>query len=140
MLQNANNSKRTLEHRSALESHSVAGVSMGADHIKRKIWQDAHNAIHMELRKGNLIKQEICAYCDKRGPTHAHHPDYNKPYEIVWVCVPCHIIMHRFEAFVLNMQEETTKQINDDCNFLNRRLLNRNILSGRCRISRFFRP
>ena len=28
---------------------------------------------------------------------HGHHYDYNKPYEVLWVCQPCHIAIHKYE-------------------------------------------
>lgn len=36
---------------------------------------------------------EPCAICGKDGQ-HRHHPDYSKPFEIVWLCESCHHKLH----------------------------------------------
>jgi len=32
---------------------------------------------------------------------HAHHPDYSKPLEVIWLCVPCHCRLHNESKVVL---------------------------------------
>jgi hypothetical protein len=43
-------------------------------------------------RRGKLVPMP-CA-C---GSTDAqmHHPDYRKPLEVVWICRPCHLALHK---------------------------------------------
>ena len=36
---------------------------------------------------------EPCQLCGADGQ-HRHHPDYDKPYEIVWLCESCHHKLH----------------------------------------------
>ena len=36
---------------------------------------------------------EPCAMCGAPGE-HRHHPDYSKPFEIVWLCESCHHSIH----------------------------------------------
>lgn len=46
------------------------------------------------VRSGALQRPLMCDKCDKgNGPKqgiHAHHKDYNKPFDIVWLCANCH--------------------------------------------------
>mgnify|MGYP001283846317 CR=1 FL=1 len=52
----------------------------------------AHNAVARALAKGSLTK-EPCSVC--RNPrSHAHHEDYNKPLEVVWLCALHHKLHH----------------------------------------------
>lgn len=44
------------------------------------------------IRSGQLQRQP-CALCGATR-TEAHHPDYSKPLEVVWVCRPCHFKIH----------------------------------------------
>lgn len=37
---------------------------------------------------------EPCVICGEEGE-HRHHPDYNKPLEIVWLCESCHHKLHK---------------------------------------------
>lgn len=67
-----------------------------AKHIlKFKARQDVNNAI----AKGLLLKPMYCSDCDKYDRIEAHHEDYNKPLEIIWLCKKCHIeydkILHK---------------------------------------------
>ncbi len=50
------------------------------------------------VKKGKLLKPSECSGCG-RGPLaskelHGHHPDYDKPLEVEWVCRECHAIKH----------------------------------------------
>lgn len=48
----------------------------------------ARNAVTIAVRKKTLNAQP-CSRCGAL-PTHAHHPDYAKPLEVIWLCVTCH--------------------------------------------------
>jgi len=45
------------------------------------------------FNKGEIEKIELCQICGKEG-TEPHHPDYNKPLEVVWLCRSCHKYLH----------------------------------------------
>jgi hypothetical protein len=48
----------------------------------------AHTAVGNALRDGRLIRKP----CEKCGniKSQAHHPDYSKPIEVIWLCFTCH--------------------------------------------------
>ena len=52
--------------------------------------------VRRRVRSGALIKPAICSMCgtDKKR-IEGHHCDYNKPYELTWLCHACHMFMHR---------------------------------------------
>ncbi len=52
----------------------------------------AHNAVTRAVRKGDLIRQP-CVRCGEVKSV-AHHEDYDKPLEVVWLCQPCHKQRH----------------------------------------------
>lgn len=56
---------------------------------ERKI---AHNRISMEVRNGRM-KKEPCKICGS-SKSEAHHEDYSKPLEVVWLCKKHH---HEFD-------------------------------------------
>ena len=49
---------------------------------------EAQQAVTRAIAKGVLIRQP-CERCGKEK-TDAHHPDYSKPLEVVWLCRSCH--------------------------------------------------
>lgn len=54
----------------------------------------ANRLLHLKIKKGEIIRPTECSYCGEAyGKIEAHHPDYHKPYEVVWVCVRCHRIL-----------------------------------------------
>lgn len=53
----------------------------------------AHSTLNNALRDGNLIRLP-CEVCSDEK-TVAHHCDYNKPLEVIWLCSPCHFQWHK---------------------------------------------
>lgn len=55
----------------------------------------ARNIIAGLLRKKELIRPNRCSICNiLHLKIEAHHPDYDKPYYIIWVCPKCHRNLH----------------------------------------------
>lgn len=50
----------------------------------------AHNKVNNAVRDGRLIKPKSCEECGKKDNLHAHHEDYSKPLDVIWLCVRCH--------------------------------------------------
>jgi hypothetical protein len=48
----------------------------------------AHSLVARAIAKGELVRQP-CELCGD-FPTEAHHEDYSKPLEVLWVCGDCH--------------------------------------------------
>jgi hypothetical protein len=57
--------------------------------------RDAHIIVGNALRHGKLIRQP-CACGNPKSE--AHHEDYSKPLEVVWLCRRCHIDLHKEAA------------------------------------------
>lgn len=55
----------------------------------------AHLRVATALRNGTLIKQP-CKVCGNPR-TDAHHPDYRRPLEVIWLCRFHHAAAHRRE-------------------------------------------
>jgi hypothetical protein len=54
----------------------------------------AQQKLNREFRKGN-IKRSPCYKCGEIYKVHAHHPNYCKPLEIIWVCSIHHKELHK---------------------------------------------
>ena len=57
---------------------------------KSKRKKTARAKVYEAIRLGLLIRPELCAVCGKKGKIDAHHKDYNKPLEVIWLCKTCH--------------------------------------------------
>lgn len=55
----------------------------------------ARKAVYMALKRGELIRLNKCQMCNKECKPQAHHSDYSKPLEVIWVCTICHGGIHR---------------------------------------------
>jgi hypothetical protein len=52
----------------------------------------AHSAVSNAVRDGRLAKLP-CLFC-ARTDVHAHHRDYAKPLDVIWLCPKCHHRLH----------------------------------------------
>jgi hypothetical protein len=51
--------------------------------------------VRRAVRSGKLRKPMKCDWCRKRCIPQAHHENYLKPLEVVWLCSMCHIRHHK---------------------------------------------
>ena len=65
-----------------------------------RLWRDqdkrrakCHNAIARAITRGDLAC-EPCSVCG-REDSQAHHDDYDKPLDVIWLCPPCHSKRHK---------------------------------------------
>lgn len=47
------------------------------------------------LTSGKLERPDECELCMKSKKVLAHHDDYSKPLDVIWVCQPCHKQIHK---------------------------------------------
>jgi hypothetical protein len=57
-------------------------------------YQAAHSKIARAIKRGLLERPSTCEFCGKIGRVEAHHEDYNKPLEVIWLCPICHRNYH----------------------------------------------
>lgn len=51
----------------------------------------AHRAVYAAIKSGELKKPKSCAWCGNSFcRIEAHHEDYSKPLEVLWLCPSCH--------------------------------------------------
>ncbi len=50
------------------------------------------------VRDGRVIPWPVCAIPECDGKPQAHHPDYSRPLDVVWLCSPHHREVHEMEA------------------------------------------
>lgn len=63
--------------------------------------RSAHIAVGNAVRDGKLIRSPICETCKSVSKTEAHHCDYNKPLDVMWLCDGCHKAWHKVNTPVV---------------------------------------
>lgn len=69
------------------ENHFYRGGSIANGRV--------HDITERAIENKILIRPTVCSQCGKTGAIEAHHPDYNKPLEVTWLCQPCHHEWHK---------------------------------------------
>lgn len=46
------------------------------------------------FKTGQLVRPERCAWCGDYDSIYAHHEDYSRPLDVVWLCGSCHQRRH----------------------------------------------
>lgn len=106
-----NKCKECVKKRVSLYSKTPAGKAVERKRQKtkkRRDWQvkymrkrrkleplkyEARTAVNNAIRDGRLSKG-VCEVCGSSN-TQAHHEDYTKPLDIIWLCFPCHKKAHQ---------------------------------------------
>lgn len=96
--------KRVKKHRASKMHPNYNGEDITVDlrrSADRRPWRTrnpaaykAQSLVGRALKSGRLT-QEPCLFC---GATRvqAHHRDYAKPLEVIWLCAKCHNRLHKF--------------------------------------------
>jgi len=57
----------------------------------------ARNALNVAISYGKIKRPKVCSCCGKEARICAHHYDYSKPLEVIWLCYQCHTKKHSSE-------------------------------------------
>ena len=56
----------------------------------------ARMKVRWAIKNGKMVNPNICSVCHKNGEfIEAHHKDYSKPLEVIWLCRGCHADLHK---------------------------------------------
>lgn len=65
--------------------------------VKNRHKTRAKSAVANRIRAGKLGRPKLCSICNKGNcRIVGHHDDYDKPYQIKWVCDSCHKKIHYY--------------------------------------------
>lgn len=56
--------------------------------------------VNAAIKSGKLKRPDRCEQCGEPCRPDAHHRDYSKPLDVVWLCRSCHLLAHRIEGNV----------------------------------------
>lgn len=58
---------------------------------------EATRKLNVAINSGKIIRPSNCQKCGENIKVDGHHEDYNKPFEVTWLCRSCHLTLHRNE-------------------------------------------
>lgn len=64
------------------------------------------------MKRGEITKPTTCEHCHRKiakAKLHGHHPDYEKPLEVEWLCTTCHSAEHMRLRLAANSGQITTR-------------------------------
>jgi len=64
-------------------------------HRKNKHKRLAHLKVKRAIERGILKRPNRCSSCGASCKPEAHHEDYSKPLDVVWLCRKCHAEIHK---------------------------------------------
>lgn len=86
------NRKRMQRYWSTEQGREKAKESNKRSYYKYREKALARNSFHYFLRKVGI--QKTSCHCGNVD-VEAHHPDYSKPLEVIWLCRSCYVEIHR---------------------------------------------
>jgi len=105
--------RRNVEFRPNLrygkDNHFYRGGTTADDH--------AQNILEQAIENGTVKRQTVCQVCGDSGTfangrtkIQAHHADYNKPLDVMWLCQKCHHEWHKSNKAIKKevMPDEST--------------------------------
>ena len=58
--------------------------------IKDSYQRPAHKAVRRAIKKGLLVRPSVCETCRKECKPLAHHTNYDRLLDVMWLCYKCH--------------------------------------------------
>lgn len=60
---------------------------------ENRLKSSARSAVYYAIRKGTLVRPELCSRCNLPGKIEADHSDYTKKLDVTWLCKTCHSLV-----------------------------------------------
>ena len=61
---------------------------------KHPLQRASHLLVRAAIFDGTLVRPSVCSRCNEQTLVVAHHEDYERPLDVVWLCRWCHYCVH----------------------------------------------
>jgi hypothetical protein len=87
---------RAYDRERAKLPHRLELTAKGAKkrRARSKLYGKAHSKVSRAVSSGKMVRAD-CERCGRSAGVHAHHDDYSKPLDVMWLCPPCHSERHK---------------------------------------------
>jgi hypothetical protein len=86
-----------LKHGGRTTTAEVMRRGRKAWELRNRVKYLAHRAVDNLVNHYGFIKPDSCSVCGVPCETEAHHTDYLKRLDVIWMCRGCHRQQHREE-------------------------------------------
>jgi len=89
--------KKYEKERSVLVKRRKHQLAKAIRHRETNIFENsARRLFNAKIKNGEVVKKDKCqnSDCCRCDFLQAHHHDYNKPFEVIWLCPSCHTQYH----------------------------------------------
>lgn len=73
---------------------SSKNAQQKAWHQRNPLATQAYADLHRALNAGSIVRPKECSDCKQVCKPEAHHEDYEKALDVIWLCRPCHEARH----------------------------------------------
>lgn len=53
------------------------------------------NKLNFAIQMGRVARPKVCSKCLEEGSIEGHHENYDKPFDVIWLCKICHCGLHK---------------------------------------------
>ena len=93
-----------LRHRERIRSLQVAW------RLANKHKTKAHSMVASAVKRGLIKRPKKCQQCETTSANlHAHHSDYSKPMDVLWLCASCHSKLHGMGGVCVGIEKTFAK-------------------------------
>lgn len=86
------------------------GAQSGRWYKKNKEKSLAHQKVYFAIKNGLIKRPSVCEMCKREGRVLAHHKDYKKALDVLFVCQKCHNEIHGITRNGGEMNEESQRR------------------------------
>jgi hypothetical protein len=91
MITSLNNKRAAMAKARAAKSALFAKTLPPSDAATR---HRARSLVAARLARGAMVRPDSCSACGATVTPEAHHVDYSRPCDVLWLCRPCHCKVH----------------------------------------------
>lgn len=89
--------------------HNISYSQLCAIRWPEKV--EAREKLQMAVRVGDIERPDTCEKCGRSDMAiQAHHDDYSQPYDVRWLCAPCHGAEHVGEGYLRDLRTLTDEE------------------------------
>lgn len=89
------NTEKHIKYRSTKSGKEKTYKAVYKSIKKMQNKQNSRAKVGNAIRSGKLNKPFKCSSCHKKLVVFAHHEDYSKPLNVMWLCRSCHANKHK---------------------------------------------